>query len=43
MDQTKREQVIPDEMQSPDADPVLGFARVIRYRSESLGGLRIKL
>ena len=42
MAQDKLEQAVRGE-QVEEADPVLGFTRVIRYRSESLSGLRIKL
>jgi len=31
-----------DQTPVPDSDPVLGFARVIRYRAENLGQLQIK-
>jgi len=31
-----------DQTPAPDSDPVLGFARVIRYRAENLGRLQIK-
>jgi len=44
MAKDKHEQVVPEtEAQTVDAEPILGFARVIRYRSDSLGGLNIKL
>ena len=42
MAQDKLEQAVPDDEQV-EADPTLGFARVIQYRTESLNRLRIKL
>lgn len=43
MAQDKLEQVIPHDEQLENTEPTLGFARVIRYRAESLGRLRINL